>query len=51
MKGLERIPLKVFKLGMRAVMHRKDDAKEKEQCRAHLGSPHAELSCVALTQV
>lgn len=50
-KGLKRIPLKFFKLGMRAVMHRKDDAKEKEQCRAHLTSLHAELSCAALTQV
>lgn len=33
------------------VMQRKEDAKEKEQCRAHLTSPHAELSCVVLTQV
>lgn len=48
---MKRIPLKFFKLGMRTVKHRKDDAKEKERCRAHLASPHAELSCVALTQV
>lgn len=48
---MQRIPLKFLKLGMHTVIRRMEDAKEEERHSAHLPSPHAEPSCVALTQV